>query len=563
MGITVSPATAASGGGGGTSLPVVPGTSVEQEIYTDIGFATGDYVYRYGSGSVGVMPPISAANFKFYVSASVGFSQGGGLPSAYDKSVVIAPQTRGTSYTYTGATYTVASQFQAPAVIRAENSTHGIRIARLSNGNLVTVFNGNTASGTLSTLYFRIFTNNNTQIATGIVDAAYMSATGVTYGPHYDVCATNDGGFCVVYRRASATYAAVYSAAGAVITAGFNILPSGGSFYPRIKQAPSNQFYLVSTSSVTAGTGYVNRYTSALVNVSYYDFTSPFGWSPSGEPQIAIYSTGKILVAIPNADTNIGRVKLLETLTADGSNSVGGAPNSRFCGLVPMQDGAIAVCTPSTTQSIYFEYVPSTGGTYSNTLSSPTTTTTNMMFAAAPYCGPTDGTMSSSAASSLVIYYMNAAQTAYVARIATFSGGGWSFAGSEFSTSLTSTTTSLVAIDTTTPSNALAYTISSGQPTYLLSSTIAITSGAVRQVPASDYPVPANGYYLLGVATTTAAAGTTGTIAINGLAPLSVSYGTSSTPLGFDYNPLNRAGIPNGNTGYVINRMVILKGLEQ
>jgi hypothetical protein len=94
-------------------------------------------------------------------------------------------------------------------------------------------------------------------------------------------------------------------------------------------------------------------------------------------------------------------------------------------------------------------------------------------------------------------------------------------------------------------------------------SSFTLANGTVITTPASVYPTYVNGYYLLGVATTTAAAGTSGTIAINGQAPLSASYGTSSTPLGFDYNPFNRGGIPNGNTGYVINRMVILKGLEQ
>jgi len=92
---------------------------------------------------------------------------------------------------------------------------------------------------------------------------------------------------------------------------------------------------------------------------------------------------------------------------------------------------------------------------------------------------------------------------------------------------------------------------------------LTIASGAAVQVPQSAYFSPANNYALLGVATTTAAAGATGTIVINGQVPLSVSYGTSSTPVWFDYNPLNKVNNIGGNHGYVVNRMVVLKGLEQ
>ena len=74
---------------------------------------------------------------------------------------------------------------------------------------------------------------------------------------------------------------------------------------------------------------------------------------------------------------------------------------------------------------------------------------------------------------------------------------------------------------------------------------------------------PSTGYNLIGVAGSNAAANSYGSVVVNGTVPLSSSYGTSSTPKFFNYNPTNKSpSILTGNKGYVVNRTVTLQGLE-
>ena len=54
MGTTITPSLTTSG-------TVTPGTTVIQSVYTDTGFTAGDYVYRYGTGSVGSAPNTATA----------------------------------------------------------------------------------------------------------------------------------------------------------------------------------------------------------------------------------------------------------------------------------------------------------------------------------------------------------------------------------------------------------------------------------------------------------------------------------------------------------------------
>lgn len=75
---------------------------------------------------------------------------------------------------------------------------------------------------------------------------------------------------------------------------------------------------------------------------------------------------------------------------------------------------------------------------------------------------------------------------------------------------------------------------------------------------------PAGGYYVLGIALTTAAAGTTGAVAINGPANLGASYPVLTSNILFDYTgtAFTARSAINANRGNVIGTNVTLRGLE-
>lgn len=571
MGITVSPASS-SGGGGGSSgtLPVIPGTAVTREIYTDTGFTTGDYVYRYGNGSVGSAPnsgTINAINYGLYSTSSLTFSTIGGLPVSLNRASVVAPQSIA-ALTYSGTSVTYGGVNQAEQTIRAENSSQGPRIARLSNGNFVAVFNGNTTSGTAQTLYYRIFQNDNTQVATGTI-ATNFSLNASTNGANYDVCPTAAGGFAVVYLVGSSPSVAVYSSTGSVVTSPTAISTGGGStnFYPRIRQYPSSgDFYVSGSDSATSGYNCeISRLNSSLVYQSYYAIGAG-SYASVGPLNFEFFpnNNGNLLVAfVYGPGGNTVRYQLLtNNLGNIGGGSFGSGSTSPDISIVPLANGNMMTFNLESSNA-RLAYFTTTSISTNAQVACSGSGSLNPAFAV-PYTGPVDASFSSSTQLSLAAYFFNTSNAQFVTRIFNYNASTSTYTASaaNVNTGINASLSRVAVVQSTTAANAVAYTVSNGQPKYILSSTAALANGATVTVQSSQQPTPANGYYLLGVATTTAAAGTTGTIAINGKVNLSASYGTSATPIGFDYNPRNVAGLPNGNKGYVVNRVVTLTGLE-
>jgi len=548
MGITVSPASS-SGGGGGSSgtLPVVPGTAVTREIYTDTGFTTGDYVYRYGNGSVGSAPnsgTVNAIIFGLYSTSSLSFSSAGAVPLSLTRASVTSPQSIA-PLTYSGSSFTYGGVNQAEQIIRAENSSQGPRIARLSNGNLVAVFNG--SSGTVQTLYYRIYQNDNTQVATGTIATNFSTNTS-TYGANYDVCAS----------------AAVYSSTGSVVTS--PVALSGASttnFYPRIRQSlVSGGFYISGSDSATStNNSEISRFTSGFI----YQNTFAVGagsYSSIGPLNFEFFPNGNLLVAFISSGAVRFYILNFALASLIGPMTFGSSSTSFDVSIVPLANGNMMTFSLESSNARLAYFTPT--AMVNNAVVACAGSSALKPACAAPYTGPVDASFSSSTQLSLAAYFFNTSNAQFVTRIFNYNPTSATYTASaaNVDTGINAGTLSRVAVvQSTTAANVVAY-ITVGQPAYILSSTVTFANGATVTVSPDQQLTPPNGYYLLGVATTTAAAGTTGTIAINGQASLSASYGTSATPIGFDYNPRNVGGFPNGNKGYVVNRVVTLTGLE-
>jgi hypothetical protein len=559
MGITVSPATSASGGGSsGTSLPVVPGTSVTQEIYTDIGFTTGDYVYRYGRGNVGPVFPatLAVANSVIAINGAISTNVIGSGTIA--KSSIVAPQVVPATITYTGSSTTFGTNIVAQTVISASAPSLAPEIAVLTNGNIVSVF----AITPNTTLLFQITTPAGVAVANGTVTTSMRAYSG--NASPYHVCALNGGGFIVAFETGGNPSTVIYNADGSVARAITSTGALGQTYHPYLAVSSTDQIYLsTSTANATAAGNLVSLTTAGTIITQY---AMGISYYPLGKMPIAVNTAGLIGGVLSDNGTTSGLTNsfaftILPTLTALASNTVFNGGNCNYPSVAATASNYfIYGSIDGSNNPIFVSYNPSTA-TYS-TAFNITPAASIPAVKLIPYSGGASYSATTTNNGALLLYASSSDFRVVPISIAspnTLSAGS----STSLATVSSSTLNAMPGAQLLNGNFVLAYRTATPNVAIKTFSSFTLASGASVSTPASGYTNYVNGYYLLGVATTTAAAGTSGTIAINGQAPLSASYGTSSTPLGFDYNPFNRGGIPNGNTGYVINRVVILKGLEQ
>ena len=559
MGITVSPATAASGGGGGTSLPVVPGTSVEQEIYTDVGFSTGDYVYRYGRGNVGALSfPLSIplANTSTIIGGSAKVYAS--TISSVSKASFISPNASPISSTYTGSSLTLGSASLAQTVLQATSIAGVPDGCLLSNGNIVSIF---TLTSPVTTLNFQISTPAGAAVANGTVTTILRNTT--TYSTPYSVCALNGGGFAVAFESSSTGYlnTVVYANDGSVARA-VAAINTSGAYYPFIAVSSSDTIYVSYTSaSNNNGYSYVTYLNAAGATVvAPVTFSSQY---PAGKTSIAIGNNGQVGMCFSDTGNNSGAPGSYSsvynsTLTSQVSNTSASYYYSHNPVAMALPNNGFLMCFGASSGVGLMYYNPSTGGWLN---SSGLTSLYGAQIKCVPYSGTIAGSTSSTDNMGAIVIG-NTGSTCSAGVVNVSASGTFTFSAGVTSMGNPPTENPAYFL---IPGGVFATVYRSTTPSLALRTfnSVTIASGAAVQVPQSAYLSPANNYALLGVATTTAAAGTTGTIVINGQVPLSASYGTSSTPIWFDYNPQNKLNNVGGNHGYVVNRIVVLKGLEQ
>lgn len=566
MGITVSPASS-SGGGGGSSgtLPVIPGTAVTREIYTDTGFTTGDYVYRYGNGRVGNIFPISFTSFSLAPilnGSTASFILG---TSSVAKSDIIAPQRFPSSVTYTGATKTYAANVQAATVLQATSNPAHVETALLTNGNIVTVFNTTAAT---TTLLFQISTPAGVAVANGTVTTGMRNST--SYSNAWSVCSLNAGGFIVAFESSTGIRTTVYNNAGTVTRAEALTSASSNRYYPYVAVSSSDAVYISWTQNGSNnGNGYIISVNSSGIETSVSSNLSGT-YYPSGKTAIAIAPNGNIGFCYTDFGAATGYTAIFSGVMTPALSYINQFANGTGYytynpSIVALPNNHFVCLTMDTGNNLYAVSLYLTGGgTYStNNQSSSFACSSGSPVKSIQYTGTTAGAyQATNSNSALVLTNASSNLSSVIASVNT-SSGAITFSAS--ATSL-STTISGAANYSICPLNngdfAVVYRSATPNPTLKTFNGYTLANGATTPTPSSAITNVNNGYYLLGVATTTASAGTTGTIAINGKVDLSASYGTSATPIGFDYNPRNVAGLPNGNKGYVVNRVVTLTGLE-
>ena len=558
-----------------TSYPVAPGTTVTREVYTDIGFNNGDYVYSLANGSVGLNPTINSTAGAFNITLPIAgaayttYSQSF-VTATLNRANITAPQSSNISVTYSGSTTTFGGTQLSSTTVQSTASQQGPASCVLTNGNIVTVFNNNTGT----TLYYQITTPSGSAVANGTVATnLYSTDYSTSYGRNYNICALNAGGFAVVWTNSSGYLsAATYSATGTSIISSTQIL-SSAAYYPSIAVTTGDIAVITASNNWSSnigsiyicGNGLANGATRSqgLTNNAYYSETNC---------NILITSSNVIYVTgMDRSSSSVLWYQYYNDLTLSNT--------SNYTSLVSFYSWPYAPAITQTSNGyiiLLFQYA---GTTYIQVYAPKSTSTLAQATSSSyfyvygcnfliPYAGSLTG-------------YSGTTDAAIGFGIDSSSGSTFASLLITFNSSTNAITVSnktLSSLTTSTYSSywlnrmsvvplfgnyfAILYAANSTQyPTVYEVNTFPLTNGQSYSLTTSFNP--STGYNLIGVAGSNAAANSYGSVVVNGTVPLSSSYGTSSTPKFFNYNPTNKSpSILTGNKGYVVNRTVTLQGLE-
>jgi len=528
-------------------------------------------VYRYGGGKVGAYPLLGSSlpgsSFIFYPTlGTTKYTGSYGTGSTLSRSSLTGPQSIGSTYTVTYSTSTSAgSNFLAPFTVASSgNSSFQAVIATLTNGNAVVVYS--TGSSSPYNLLYAIYTSSGSSVASGTITTFVNSGGATAPAAPYAVCALNGGGFMVLTNPPSSNSTFYkYSATGGTPT---TYTTSVNMYYPGICADASDNIYVASCNSIgSAATLY--KFLSTSYGTVYVSVGSGSGSGLYGNPKccitnagnlawVAPISTNGVYVGMFNGALTSGIVNTSITANAYNSGAICAASNSSnggfFC--------ALSYYNGNTIYCYYFNDAGTSNGT-GLTVTGGTLVNNYSGIGICLFSGSNSGVYDGSTNSIQVFYPTSSGTINQV--IATFSGSSFTFS--------TPSTTSITFGSGSTASSTVSASPGAGPFNYVLSmnssyypilgasGSYTVSGSASATVPSSYQPTYTNGYSLIGIAATTASAGSMGKIIINGTASLNSSYATSSTPSVFNYNPTNGSGFL-GNRGYVVNRTVTLQGLE-
>jgi hypothetical protein len=528
-----------------TTFPVVPGTSVVTPMYTSVGFNAGDYVYQYGANLVGwpkgATTGLGVENTAIAGATYTGYAQSGVNSRAASFGPLLD------QITYSNPTVTAGQIIVSPTVLStAAFATGAVKCTTLTDGRIAYAYK--TGAGTLvSAIYTAagVLQGSVTTISTNLT---------TTTTRNLSMCALSDGGFIVAFYNVAGnnlTFTRLNSS-NAITSSGTTVI-SGSPI--NITVAATQNYYAFSYHVSDAdGNAYAKTY-SMSSNSLLGTFTTP---AFSG-----IYNT---CIAGTNSDTFMFAV-------GDGASSqtyfhhlnssatqLGSYTAIAFSATNPMMAGCGATTSSNFTAAYTAIFaIPSSSNVrmvkvYAATGTTPTTTSVATSFPCANIA------LGSTSNGGCVLVYRNSTTD---------------FRYATFDASMTQIATGVLVtgniLDSALGVSGVAggtFSFAYGAPTTGFSTfgsayTTTYTNGVTTITGATSY-IPSSGYYVLGVALTTAAAGSTGLVATNGSVNLGSSYPVLTSNILFDYTGTTftaRSAI-NANRGNVIGTNVTLKGLE-
>jgi hypothetical protein len=538
-----------------SSSAVAAGSSVIVPVNTTTGFNAGDYVYTLPTGGVGTR-------------ATGNVSIGSDTPYVGTTWVSTALQSvnfRTASYgplidqaTFTGTTRTFGQTLIAANTVKASYGYH-VRNCTLANGNVFLMYNisstlyfkiidstgatvvaettittilqtstvsGNFACCTLASGNIQIaFTSNGAQYQ--IYSAQYSPTGSVVVAPNdqgagianpgnFSMAALSGGGSVLLGSNGLGSiiynpYYHIYNSDGALIDYGTSSYGVGGSgqYYVQVAGMPAsygtNIWVFYSQGCLSSGSSYpgvLGVYSGGSAVTSANGVNN--GATNGDTFNMTIATDGTICCAAWTGNIQLQRFTYTRSTATSGSLTVGSSAflaNGYSASLQASADGAI-VCISHTGTSAQVTKMTST-----NARTGPTTFLSGVVFSAG--VGNPGCFQGTSFGSGVVSAFYLATSTNFVSQ-----GGGCSIAATNGVTVLTGTS----------------YT-------------------------------PTQGYYLMGVAATDAAANATGQVIMNGTAQLGSTYPTVTSPIYYSYQ--TTASQPLfGQRGSVNATTVTLRGLE-
>jgi hypothetical protein len=512
-------------------------------MYTSVGFNAGDYIYQYGANLVG-WPKGSTIGMGPDNTSSAGATYTGYKQTSNSRSVSLGPISDQTIYT--GSTVTIGSAIVSPTVLSGASYTPGFaKSTTLTDGRLAFAYS--TASGAITTAIYS---------AAGVLQGTTTLVTSVASltGRTFNMCGLSDGGFVVCYYNSSSN-SMVYTRLNSSNTVTNNTTVVAGvnasSFFAAA--TPTHFAFSYHTSDGVASatiriynmsnsfTGSNTVSTSACFDTACAGTSSnTFFYAAGDQGSNTVYyshvnTSGTLLGSVVGSGSHTNGY----SFSACGATPIPGNANNAYAANFLVNNGSgtattVRVSAPSAT-------TPSISSVGSITAS------TQMSIGSLNNGGCISAIRSSSDGN--IRYYI------YDGALAVLGSG----------TLVTAATSCSIGVaGMPGGSFVLAYAApTTGFSTFLISASAAYTSGVTVITSGNTY-TPATGYSLLGVAVTTASAGSTGAVITNGVASLGSSYPTATSNISFDYTGTSftaRSAV-TAQVGNVIGTTVTLKGLE-
>ena len=531
-----------------STLPVAPGTSVVTPMYTSVGFNAGDYVYQYGANLVGwpkgATTGMSAENSLI----------GGTVVTAFKQTL----DSRSVSYgpfidqiTYAGTTNTTGQIVVSPTTLSGTTFASGdSRCAVLTDGRVAYAYR--TGANTLTTAIYS---------AAGVLQGSTQQLT-TQFNPNrrtFTMCALPDGGFIVGWydnTAGNARYSRLNSSNGLVVSDAIIV----GSFVNGLCAAATQSYYAFSYHVDASSQAHIKSYTvsgSSALGTYTLSQNTFYASACAGTNSDTFYLAAGDSTNNSNyiAHVNGGSLGLLGSLvnTSTYTNGFtyagcGSTANSTYSGAY----AATFLLNNSSGQALIVRV-------YATTATTPTVTASAHSLTG--YTGNVPASIGSINNGACVLVYRNSINgdlryQTFGASTSTINGGVLvSGNNGDFTLGVSGI-----------PGGTFAFAYSAattGYSSFGSAYSATYTNGVTLMTNSTAY-TPSNGYYVLGVALTTAAAGSTGMVATNGSANLSATYPVLPSNILFDSTgtAFTARSAINAQRGNVIGTNVTLRGLE-
>jgi hypothetical protein len=531
-----------------STLPVAPGTAVVTPMYTSVGFNAGDYVYQYGANLVG-WPKGSTVSMGANNTLIAGNTYTGYAQTADSRAVSYGPFTD--QITYSGTTTTVGQTIVSPTTLSGVTYANGAcRCAVLTGGNVAYIYRG-TGSTNLSGAIYN---------SAGVLQGSVVTlTTSLTYtDTTLSICAMPDGGYIATWYEGASTnfFFSRVSSANAVTygpaALGGGAATSNGSIFAATTQNYYALSYNLSLGNTTAvlriynlSNGSTGQYNPTFTNISntccagtnsdtFYLGVGDYGANNFNIHHVAVNGTQI------GAGVTVSSNSTYRWIAACGSTA-----NSTYAGsysawfMFPNSSGQLQIYRVYASSATTPSY---TGGNQGTQMTQAAVASTNNGGAMLVYRNSSTGILQA-ASFNAAANQVGSTVTLVASAVPDVAIGASGFAGASFAYGY--------------GANATSY------PTLQTAYSVAYTNGVTSLTGTNSY-TPANGYYVLGVALTTAAAGATGMVATNGSANLGASYPNVTSNILFDYTgtAFTARSAINAQRGNVIGTNVTLRGLE-